>query len=378
MKETFNYRQFVENSLYTPEPHGAVLTSQEFLQDFSHEARNADVVFTAVMQFEAGSMGDQVIDVLKNAPKEAKKTVVFDAISSLTSEGVVLAAYEHIPWKKEDVKRRRANYDVLVSRLKETGTEIRILNQPKGARERLFPFTGRSHLKVSFIEKKNCMSTIYIHSGNFDSVRASDIAVKFSGLHARKVIDEYDEVINGQINQDYGKQLMDDLWIFVDSGEPGKSIIFEKGVDLIQQAKESVYFTSQLPPSGEIAEALSKAQKGGKRVEILSTDWSVKTPLYSGNNLMYLISAGSDISSKLNRRSLPVKRDPFGNMHAKMIIIDPFTDSPVADFGSHNYAVSGVKAGTKEVQFRTTDRKIVQTLYRRFEDFKLMITQNKY
>lgn len=371
MQKQETFRHFIESQPYRPAQHGAVLNQQEFLIDFGHEAQKASEVFTAVMTLEAGNVGSQVIDIFRNAPEDAKKTVVFDAFSNMVSGGLILTPYAYVPGMKKEVKKRRKDQADMMTELETTGTEVRVINEPHGIKDKLFPFTGRSHLKISYVVKEDRTQTAYIHSSNHNDGISAEVAVKFTGHHAEKIIEEYDKIIDTPPNEDYSKQLTDDLWIFVDSGQPGKSIILDKAVSLAEEAQTSIHACSQLPPSGEFAKVLSEANRIGKFVEAISTRRHTERPVYSDNNMMYLVSAAARLSSFTKGYSFPLNLDPFRNVHVKLLLIDVFTENPQAFFGSHNYADSGVKAGTREVQLLSTDRKIISALQRRFEDFKL-------
>lgn len=365
------FRQLIEQQPDRSEPHGAVLNLQEFMLDFGHEASQAREVFTAVMHFEAGEVGSQVVDIFNRAPKDAKKTVIFDAFSELVAGGFILAPYAYLPGRRDEVTRLRNDQANVVAELEETGTEVRVVNEPTGIKDKVFPFTGRSHLKISYSRKKDGQSIAYVHSHNYSDSPSAEVTVKFTGDHAEKIIDVYDDILKNPPTEDLEKQLTDDLWIFVDSGQPGKSVILDKAVSLVKDAQSSIQVCSQLPPDGDFAQALSDANNQDKHVEVVSTDRRLERPLYSDNNIMYVVDLLAGVSSHLHGRSFPMHRDPYRNMHVKLLLKDIYGDAPEAFFGSHNFAPSGVKAGTREVQLLSTDRAIGAALYRRFEDFKI-------
>src|SRR5688500_2143592 len=131
MARTEQLRKQFETQPYTPVEHGSVLNEQEFLTDFGHEARSASEILTAVMLLEASSKATQVLDIFRNEPQDAERTLIYDAMSEHIHDGVILAPYAYLPGTRDDVQAHRNAFGELVDSFKEGGTNVRVLNEPK-------------------------------------------------------------------------------------------------------------------------------------------------------------------------------------------------------------------------------------------------------
>ncbi len=129
--------------------------------------------------------------------------------------------------------------------------------------------------------------------------------------------------------------------IFVDSGKRRQSIIYDRALALIDEAKESVFITCQYFPNHITARHLKAAQKRGVKVTIVYNNPDKDLWPFT------LVHRAVVRLERLRRpydffhRELPKGTD---FLHAKLIA----TES-AAMIGSHNYVRAGVNFGTAEI-----------------------------
>ena len=379
--------------LYKAEPHGAVLTEAEFLADFAHEAKKVrkGEVFSQAMVFFPDEKGEAVAEALKGASIEAKRTLVIDAYSYLAMDNRVSALAALNPFDIGSLIKRMKKYNKIVQDLRDSGVTVDEINKPHGIKAPVkifFPFVGTNHTKGTYVfnkekheasascKKPDNSTTFYLSTANHEDEPRMNMVIKYSGPLALALKEEYEAMHKNPPKEDYSKQLSSDTWLFVDSGIPEKSIILRKADELVAGAQKSVQAATLLYPDGKFANSLQGKYNQWKEEEMQSKEFDVVTsqfypdfPLLTVEGTFYLVDKRARLQAKKNHFTFPVLADNTRWSHSKCLI----TDNKWLFIGSHNYASSGVKAGTREWQILTSNPEIVQAAQRMFRDYKAQV-----
>lgn len=264
-------------------------------------------------------------------------------------------------WSRNFNDRNRSTDPVLLAlqRIEEAGGRTAILNVP----DRRFtnPFGRRSHIKFTLINDQ-----VYIGGCNLQSHDEIDVMVGWHDPHIANYLRDITNKLHATPRTNIVFDVIDTNLIvdeastlFIDSGTPGQSLIYDEALKLIDEARESIFITCQFFPSG-IARHLEAAHKRGAKVTIVYNNpdkdhWPNK----------FIHRAFLDIEhlrrpSSFFERELPRKM-PY--LHAKIIA----TES-AAFVGSHNYLRTGVNWGTAEIALLRRDPAFAQSLIDNIEE----------
>lgn len=362
---------------YTPEPYGVILTTHEFLRDlhFSVPRLHGGRVYTQVMVMFPDDVGRYITDIFKDIPNDNKKVAVIDAYSRLAANNGITFFDQNIQrWRKKDSAESVEKYLKMLQDLRDCGTEVDEINQPAGFKHKAMPFLDRNHIKATYVFDADSLqeSVFYLHTSNHDDYPRIDMTVKFTGETALKLIEEVDRMRETPPQQDYERVISPTVKLYVDSGIPGKSIIRDQAVRLVKDAEDSINVITLMQPDGEFGNALERKYKSWKedpdlqdRFDIMATGFHLeKEELVSINNVFAAVDQFSRIKSALKGSPLPIVYDLTRWAHAKFLLVD---DKKLF-IGSHNFAESGVKAGTREMQLLIKDGNIIQAAKRKFQD----------
>lgn len=368
------------------EPNGSVLSTGDFLRDFELESKHARVLGSQVMLIEAtkndeSEEGDaaSVLRIYQEAPTTAQKRLTIDDFTLLAPQGRTYSIGTRT-WEAEEVKMLRQRALDRVAAFKQTGAEVTIHNQAKDWKERFLPLTGRDHIKGTFVDKGKD-KVFYLHTSNHhDRLGYSDLAIKFTGDVASRLIEEWLRINSDDApKEDYSVKIADDIELFVDAGRPGKSIILDKGLQLIGNSGH-VRLCSYLYPDGKLPEALQEVKNKRGYSSVITSHWTPE-PTQPSNlaNIVWVANEAAKLSARLHGYSFPVVEHPYSHMHAKLAtgILKDEHRTKWAYVGSHNLSQKGVKAGTKEWQLLITDPRIVEGLNRWIDDRYMEIKYEK-
>lgn len=237
----------------------------------------------------------------------------------------------------------------LYERLAASGVDIRFTNPPKGKYEQLNPFSGRSHIKFIVIDDIAYLGGVNMHDSSFKGV---DFMVK---IKDKQLADILIDRVSKHEPQDYCVVLNNGDTLLVDSGKKGESIILDAAVGLIDNSEESVRNHSFFTPDGKLVESLIDAEKREVDVQVAIPE--------EISGLKYVADFVNRLAMKIKGQHLRIRKFK-GDAHVKMLIID----DRLAMFGSHNLMGSGVKMGTAEIAYLTSNPIVVANLRRFSED----------
>lgn len=214
---------------------------------------------------------------------------------------------------------------------------------------------GRTHSKWTVID-----DDVFTFGGvNIEKAGIEDKVDYMFHIHNRKLanllvneqhkIEQADPISrmlkNHFIKTDYGTVLLD-------SGQIGKSIIYDHAIKLAQESK-SVIFVSQYCPSGALGRALSQTNA---KVYFNRKD-------NAGRINRVMIGNRKMIDQQHNLYTHP------RYLHAKFIIGTLPDGTKRAITGSHNFATAGAHAGTREIALETTDPEIINQLENFYREY---------
>lgn len=233
-----------------------------------------------------------------------------------------------------------------LEKLRECGGSYYIINRPAQAFSN--PYTNRSHIKLGVINDR-----VYIPSCNLDDDRNIDVVVAWDDATTAARLGELFETVTATSNvraalkgDDLTLEVQDSVKLFVDCGVKRQSLIMRNALDLIDQAKGSVYITCQFFPGGYTAKHLEDAFKRGVAVSIH----------YSGPKAHGGQAPLQAFYNWRERRRRPTSffanelQDGEVKLHAKLLASEHTTLT-----GSHNYVSVGVNFGTAEIALLVDD-----------------------
>lgn len=330
-----------------------VLSPEKFLPDLQEELTKAKQrIWIKTMHLEDGKIAQSLLESLRLAVQRGVNTMLhIDSFSTLIVGRWYLPNLlrEMTPAARRQISAQRKNDAVLFKELEKVTDELVFTNPARGIVDKMIPFRGRDHRKVTIIDNLAYMGGLNYFDLDF---QRPDFTVKIE-----------DPAIVLKLAEQFDLKLQDDLQIecnsetdlLVDCGKPKRSLILDHAVDLVGRATE-VLLTSQYIPDGVFLRALDEARRRGAKVQVITsspsqiTEISVRTL----NEAKYVIS---DLKGRLP----PVFFFYPGWVHAKLLIAE-VEGVKTAIFGSHNFSQSVVDAGTAEIALQSTNPQLVSNL----------------
>jgi phosphatidylserine/phosphatidylglycerophosphate/cardiolipin synthase-like enzyme len=152
------------------------------------------------------------------------------------------------------------------------------------------------------------------------------------------------EALNGQ---DQETVLDSRTTLLLDSGTKGRSLIFERALELIDSSEEWLTMTCQYFPNATTAHHLEAARRRGVKVRLHYNHPSRHaSATVLGHRLVLLRERARHNKELFSLQTQPTAR----RIHAKLIATEKG-----AIIGSHNYVTAGVKLGTAEAAILRLD-----------------------
>lgn len=365
-------------------PNFAVLTPYEFLQDFTNEAKRAFAVALDKdlnLSLSPGvrprmGMEAMYVEFYGNEPKVIFRTLLeaarygfqtelhLDGFSNVTRDSDLTL----IPTGDPDRKRHRMWVARLATGrlqiLEESGVEIAKTNPAETYMEKALTGVkglsekGFNHRKIYYIDDgKRKVAWI----GGMNMARANFLQIDCMV----KITDP--TIVDALINQ-FSKVKEDGRSTEISCAEDtslladergDKSIIKEKAVEIVGNAKETVFVLSAFPPSGEFMEALQKAIERGVHITYVTTNPAlVKRALSLKTHR--LRTSLLDVLQGRENQGIPLLLPKSQVVHGKALVVD----EKAAIVGSYNF----VGEGNKELSLCSINPTLVKNLVRFFED----------
>lgn len=342
----------------------AVVPSRDFSSEFRIEALGAeDSVTVQTLTLEADRVGKDTLDLFKNIPPEVRKIMYVDAFARMVTEGMPHYLNAMLG-RKEEVKRALKPKGRLFHELRKAGVELNFTNRPEDKMGRINPFSGRNHIKGVAIDGR----VFYLGGVNLVewTLGCEDFVVKFTGDIAQKLTEQFERIHRGEVTEDYQLPLSENTWLLVDAGTKGKSLILDTAVKKTEEAQKSIKMTSYLMPEGRMVKELKLANKNGKDVKVIASDFDKPDKLLPITTIQFVWLLSQINQAMLLGSKIPIIKYPHHVIHAKLAI----WDDKWALFGSHNLSDTGVKAGTMEWSILTCDPVIVDNLIQWYAELR--------
>jgi phosphatidylserine/phosphatidylglycerophosphate/cardiolipin synthase-like enzyme len=360
-------------SIKKPANNLAVLSPEEFLEDWEFEASEArSRVIGQSMNFEPDLSGEIVTRILAvSTPKHVEKEVLFDWYSKLEDDQVSSTLSFLNPLVADKVRMSRKRKEEMWQEMRATGTEIRFTNPPKNLIEKIWPVTGRNHMKAAAVDER----VFYVGGFNFGNLEKelADFMVKFTDREVvRELLKQWERVNSRTVVDDYEVKINEEFELLVDGGNRGKSKILDRAALEIEKSKSFILgITSSLYPDGKLARELDAATRRGVRSEVICGINKIrhKWPI-SASHLFWLAEKFSKLSFKLHKYQIPILSNKQVGVHAKLLVVD----GKVAIFGTHNLSDKGVRAGTKEWVVVSRNKDLIADLMKFYEGLRGKVT----
>lgn len=229
-----------------------------------------------------------------------------------------------------------------LKRLQQHGGRCAIINEPEWPRH-VMPFMGRSHVKFSIVNDHDFVGGCNLAESDFIDVmvgwKDKRTADKLQALTDQII--RQGSVVNALGGQDLQLPIDKKTTLLIDAGRPGRSLILDSALQMIDNAKKHLLITYQYYPQSLTASHLRLAHEQGVELKIIYNHPAAHTmPI---NFWLYVASWSVRQQSP---SSFSTHRLPRGHnyMHAKLI-----ASERGALVGSHNFMMSGVRLGTAEI-----------------------------
>lgn len=355
----FNIDQRIEYA-----PSFAVLNGFEFLADFRQETQRArHRVWGQAMAMEASHPGQLFFEAFRKASERGLDTRLnIDWFSLLVSEGGINAFIrpKNLIGKGRYHRFLRDHNDETFRNLVDFGVRLHFTNPPT-RREKIFPFTGRDHIKIYIVDDIAYLGGVNIQENSFQGI---DFVVKLKDSQVvRALAGQFENA--DEVNDDHAVDFSNGDRLIVDSGKKGQSLILSTAVNLVNDARNDVKNISFFTPDGPFVKALSDANKRGTNVEVIRPEGKWGRLSVTG-----LLDFKNRVQMKIEKKQIPFKKTEQ-RLHAKLLIVD----SKIVMFGSHNLMSSGVGAGTEEIAFMSQNPELVENLIAFYDKVRVEIQE---
>lgn len=320
-----------------------LLSPIEYIQDVTKQITKATSrVFLLSMIITDDASTNQLIEALSAA---ARRGVRVEVAADIFTYSELSGAFRPSHYYSKKVRSTTR----MTRRLVSSGVRFRWLGQLSSTL-----FSGRTHAKWCIVD-----NIIYSFGGvNIyqKAIDNSDYMFKLTNHHlANCLVAEQLRII--QTDKAYfrnkSRKISYDIGVvYIDGGLMGDSIIYRRACQLAQAA-ESILFVSQYCPTGRLSRLFKKTKS-----KLYFNPWQNAT----GSN-RFIIRLGM----ALTRQSTLYSHDRY--VHSKFIIFTMPDGKKIALSGSHNFAYSGVLAGTREIALETADAKTIKQLETYFKQY---------
>lgn len=350
-------------------PRPEVLTPMQFLIDWrktvSHAKKRA---YLECMSFEYGHAPGLIQQALYEAAYNGLDVRAnIDAFSDATFN-------DEIKWipKKGGKKHKRTLQELdqdMKKSLGDAGVKVTMVNPSSKLfgfpfKTEIVPFFSRNHMKVFIADDTAWFGGVNVATDHFEK---ADFVVRFQDSRIVGPLTELFGMVNeNKPKADFKKPLTDHYALIVDRGDAGKSMILDEAGGMVSEATESIELLSQLPPTGDLLDRIVERAKSGVKVNVVISNEREYQSGSIPSGLLFKLEFNGFKKEIEGIDNIQVFHYSEGRVHGKLLIVD----GKEALFGSHNFARSGVKAGTQEASIETTDPRLISQLQSTIDSIK--------
>lgn len=235
----------------------------------------------------------------------------------------------------------------MVSRFKAAGINFHWLSD----RRKLNPFSGITHIKWSVVDNiVYCFGGTNLYKKGIDESIDYMFKIEDEKL-AEMIVKEHLAIIRADATRTpYNGFLSATPYgdFLIDSGRRNHSAIYDRACQLAKNA-DSIIFVSQYCPNGELATHLK----------------STSSEVYYNRPEIANFLNGLLIRTTILNTGIKTKYKKKTYIHAKFMLFTMKNGEKISLSGSHNFAYSGVRFGTREVALESKD----PAVYTQLESF---------
>ncbi len=261
----------------------------------------------------------------------------------------ILELLQHREFRKE--------YEAMVQGLRDSGVDWTWVNPPRGAK-RLMPFVNVDHTKMVVIDEKVAWGAAgagNMYDGNFESI--DYMAKTYHPDLVAAFCDLFPRVNENQPKDDYEIVPIPDYHFLVDSGRKGKSLIYKTAVEIVEDADEEIRMVTELLPDGKLLDIMKYKARHGTKVFL----YTIRRDDYLFSTFPFNFMLSHLLSDIKKSEIILLHTSSPKHLHAKGL----FTKLGASLITSHNFTMSGVRAGTQELGVCSTDLRLAVQM----EDF---------
>ncbi len=324
-------------------------TNLDFLEDFIDHCNHANNrILVQNFYIEYGTNAERFEQALTNAAKRGVNVQLqSDGYRTLVTNGEPNIKPIFGTSARQIRKQKQANNAAMFEYMQTAGVEHIITNKPRGIKN-LMKEIGRNHDKRFIVDDVAWSGGVNINDGEFKKI---DFMVKLQDPRLVSVFSQtFDEVNDNKPDTDYEVDIYPYYTFMVDRGDHGKSLIYDRAVELLEEDLSNITYITQIPPSGRFLDALLKKAQTGTEIELILPKEGSHYLADGLHGYMYReFRKNIGYSPSVHITNLD------SDVHAKLLQVTHNNGQRVAQFGSHNLSQLGVWAGTQESAFRTTD-----------------------
>jgi len=313
-----------------------LLDARTYLKDLTHNVAGAKTrinLTSLVLADDAHT--HELIEALVHAARRGVRVTIAADVFTFSEFGGYFSPLQRLP------ARSRAALH-MAKRLQAAGAAFVWL----GSKYKLNPFGGVTHLKWAVVDDITyCFGGVNLYQEGIESVD-----YMFKSTHpalAEQISHQHLAIVEGNASHQFYPGCLSETaygTIYIDSGKRSDSIIYNRLLELAEEA-EHILVVTQYCPSGPLAHHL----RGKSNIYY-------NQPGRTSYPAKLLIKYGE---FRTGLRSL-YTRPTY--LHAKFMVFTMPDSKKIALTGSHNFSLSGVMFGTREVALETSDPNVIQQL----------------
>lgn len=233
-----------------------------------------------------------------------------------------------------------------LERLRACGGKYTITNMP--TRAFTSPFASRSHIKYAVVN-----DYVYVGGCNISKTDVIDVMVGWRDattaawlLEFARDVDTAGSVRAALRGQDVTRAVDQQTELLIDAGVRDQSVIYQRALELIDQAEQSVYITCQFFPNSETTRHLVRAHQRGAEITIVFNH-PIKHGAHYPLQQAVVWRERTRTPKVFFAHQLSLRQH---YLHAKLIATEKG-----AIIGSHNYVRAGINWGTAEIALLRRD-----------------------
>lgn len=295
-------------------------------------------VIIVSMTLTVGPKTDKLFSLLEEAAKRGVKVVIVGDIYTkfaIRRSRLMRPKEKQVSW---NITKNR------LSQLQLIGAQVHMVG-----RLGINPFRHRMHCKFTVVDDTvfsfggvNFLDSGFENNDYMFDIKSASLVKYFQSLSK--------DIAETSLFKDSSHKVDDNNTILLDGGQPGKSIIYEKACDLARNSKE-IYLLSQMCPSGRLAKIMTETHYRAYFNQASSAPFPTSLSIFVDQKR-------SSIKNSYNKGLY---------LHAKCILFVGKDGQKSLISGSHNFSWRGVAYGTKEIALYSTDTRIWESLYGKFE-----------